>query len=145
MAKAYGLVVESLLERNDFVASMALLVHWLGQANRVGLQKGEDSFSNLARRWMQKLESQISAGGNASQPGEATQPSTPSAATTQQSTPQQVTTQQSGEHVSWSIAHKFFDYLEANADEYWHPPEFRLSKSSGSAQKSDLKGDDLER
>ncbi|MCA9133830.1 MAG: hypothetical protein KDA45_11775, partial [Planctomycetales bacterium] len=36
--KAYALVVESLLERDDFVASMALLVHWLGQASRVGLQ-----------------------------------------------------------------------------------------------------------
>ncbi|MCA9128873.1 MAG: hypothetical protein KDB22_17425 [Planctomycetales bacterium] len=58
-AKAYALVVETLLERNDFVASMALLVHWLGQAERVGLQKGEDSFSDLARRWMQRLEHQI--------------------------------------------------------------------------------------
>jgi hypothetical protein len=54
--KAYALVVESLLERDDFVASMALLVHWLGQAERVGLQKGDDSFSDLARRWMQRLE-----------------------------------------------------------------------------------------
>ena len=54
--KAYALVVESLLERCDFVASMGLLVHWLSQAERVGLQKGEDSFSELARRWLQQLE-----------------------------------------------------------------------------------------
>ncbi len=54
--KAYALVVESLLERDDFVAAMALLVYWLGQADRVGLEKGDESFSDLARRWMQKLE-----------------------------------------------------------------------------------------
>ena len=57
--KAYALVVESLLERYDFVASMALLVHWLGQADRVGLQKGDDSFSGLARRWLQCFEHQL--------------------------------------------------------------------------------------
>jgi hypothetical protein len=57
--KAYALVVESLLERDDFVASMALLVHWLGQADRVGLQKGDDSFSDLARRWMQRFEHRL--------------------------------------------------------------------------------------
>lgn len=60
--KAYALVVESLLERNDFVASMALLTHWLGQADRVGLHRGEDSFSDLARRWMQRLEAVLQSG-----------------------------------------------------------------------------------
>lgn len=63
--KAYALVVESLLERDDFVASMALLVHWLGQADRVGLQKGDDSFSDLARRWMQRFEHSLQSGGAA--------------------------------------------------------------------------------
>ncbi len=93
--KAYALVVESLLERNDFVASMALLVHWLGQAYRVGLQKGEDSFSNLARRWMQRLENVLLAGSN--------------------------------DKLSWSVAQKFFDYLEANAEHFWNPPTFNLA------------------
>ncbi len=63
--KAYALVVESLLERDDFVASMALLVHWLGQAERVGLQKGDDSFSDLARRWMQRFEHRLQSGAAA--------------------------------------------------------------------------------
>lgn len=96
--KAYALVVESLLERNDFVASMALLVHWLGQAARVGLQKGEDSFSNLARRWMQKLENVLLEGSNPK--------------------------------LSWSVAQKFFDYLEANAEHFWNPPTFSLATSN---------------
>ena len=60
--KAYALVVEALLERRDFVASMALLVHWLSQADRVGLHKGDDSFSELARRWLQQLDHQLQFG-----------------------------------------------------------------------------------
>ncbi len=62
--KAYALVVESLLERRDFVASMALLVHWLSQGERVGLQQGEDSFSDLARRWLQQLDHHLQSGNS---------------------------------------------------------------------------------
>lgn len=113
--KAYALVVESLLERNDFVASMALLVHWLGQADRVGLQKGEDSFSDLARQWMQKLEHHLQSGS----------PEPPT---------------------NWSVAHKFFDYLEANAEQFWLPPEFSLGKGTRPprSQLADSLGDDLD-
>lgn len=100
--KAYALVVESLLERNDFVASMALLTHWLGQAERVSLQRGEDSFSELARRWMQRLESVLQAGQNP--------------------------------HLNWSVAHKFFDYLEANAEHFWQAPQFLLAQGPSSSR-----------
>lgn len=113
--KAYALVIETLLQRNDFVASMALLVHWLGQAERVGLQKGDDSFSDLARRWMQKLEHQI-------QSGESDPP------------------------MDWGVAQKFFDYLEANAEGFWQPPEFLLGKAKpnrGSGL-ADAEGDDFD-
>jgi hypothetical protein len=96
--KAYALVVESLLDRNDFVASMALLTHWLGQAERVGLQKGEDSFSDLARRWMQRLELVLQSGSEPS--------------------------------LDWGVAHKFFDYLEANAEHFWEAPTFILGEPS---------------
>ncbi len=117
--KAYALVVESLLERNDFVASMALLVHWLDQAENVGLQKGSASFSDLARRWLQRLEfvlesaqSAKNAEAKATEEGTkaAPSPSTPNSA------------------LNWSVAQKFFDNLEANANNYWTAPEFRLAK-----------------
>jgi hypothetical protein len=98
--KAYALVVESLLERNDFVASMALLTHWLSQADRVGLQKGDDSFSDLARRWMQRLEHALQSGLSPD--------------------------------LDWGVAHKFFDYLEANAEQYWQAPQFALADPSAS-------------
>ncbi|MEM8735065.1 MAG: hypothetical protein AAGG44_12620, partial [Planctomycetota bacterium] len=113
-AKAYALVVESLLERNDFVASMALLVHWLGQADRVGLQKGDDSFSDLARRWLQQLEHHLQTHENPS--------------------------------VDWGVAQKFFDYLEANAGEFWEPPEFRIGGIPRGPRREllDTSGDDFD-
>ena len=37
--KAYALVIDSLLDRKDYVASMALLMHWLSQAEAIGLEQ----------------------------------------------------------------------------------------------------------
>ncbi len=132
--KAYALVVESLLARGDFVASMALLVHWLGQAERVGLQKGEDSFSDLARQWMQKLQSHLSQ-TQAAPNSEGRSDGTGAVGEKTASLPT----------VDWSITHKFFDHLEANAEGFWHPPKFQLGKP-GSSRRNDLasaEGDDF--
>ncbi|MEO2011711.1 MAG: hypothetical protein ABGX22_23770 [Pirellulaceae bacterium] len=52
---AYGLVVDALLQRGDFVASMALLTHWLSQASRLRLEQGENSFYALCERWLFQL------------------------------------------------------------------------------------------
>jgi hypothetical protein len=56
--KAYALVVEALLERNDLIAAQALLIHWLSQAETIGLEKADVSFHDLAERWF----SQAAAG-----------------------------------------------------------------------------------
>jgi hypothetical protein len=53
--KAYALLVESLLEHHDPVAAMALLVHWLGQAEQIPLGDDDYSFFRLALRWMEGL------------------------------------------------------------------------------------------
>ncbi len=124
--KAYALVVESLLERNDFVASMALLVHWLDQAENVGLQKGSASFSDLARRWLQRLEFVLESAQSAkcndakTTDGGAGTDSTPSL---------------QKPSLNWSVAQKFFDNLEANANNYWTAPEFRLAKPQSRKRK----------
>ena len=94
--KAYSLVVEALLERKDFVASQALLIHWLSQVSSVPLERADSSFHELAEMWMVNLWHQVAQG-----------------------------------HVTWPQAWKWisrlFDFLEANADEYWHVPDFLLS------------------
>jgi hypothetical protein len=55
--KAYALVVEALLERNDLVAAQALLIHWLSQAETIGLEKADVSFHDLAERWFSQAAS----------------------------------------------------------------------------------------
>ncbi len=91
--KAFALVIEALLGKEDFRAAMALLMTWLGQAEEVPLSEGEHSFHTLALRWLMGV-------------------------------------------YAWSGAHKdqevaagvvdvvarFFDHLEANAEDYWQVP-----------------------
>ena len=50
--KAYSLVIDALIQREDYGTAMALLVHWLSQADQIGLQMGDSSFHNLAFRWI---------------------------------------------------------------------------------------------
>ena len=53
--KSFSLVIEALLERDDFVASMSLLIHWLSVADDVPLEQGVSSFHQLSQQWLLKL------------------------------------------------------------------------------------------
>lgn len=93
--KAFALVVEALLRKKDYRASMALLMNWLGQAEQVPLEdEGEHSFHALALRWMLSV----------------TSPDFPSA----------------DPAARFALVKKFFDYLEANAEDFWHVPALEL-------------------
>ena len=96
--RAYTLVINDLLQREDYVASMALLMHWLGNASQVGLERGQSSLARTAERWLAGLR-RTAKRGDRSKPG-ADRP--------------------------WVLVRKFFDYMEANAEEYWQPPRFEL-------------------
>lgn len=50
--KAYAMVIDSLLERGDFIASMALLMSWLSRADTISLEHGDSSFHELVQRWV---------------------------------------------------------------------------------------------
>lgn len=56
--KAFQLVVEALLERGDLVASMALMLQWVSQAETTALQDGDASFHSLALRWLRSVEAE---------------------------------------------------------------------------------------
>lgn len=107
--KAFALVIDALLERHDFVASMALLIYWLGQSERIGLEKGDTSFFATAERWMLQLR----------RAAKENKPTT-------------------GELSAWRLARKFLDYLEANAEEYWHVPAFELGGVARSSKGPEL-------
>ncbi len=117
--RAYALVISALLEREDFVPSMAILVHWLSNADRVGLRSGASSLPRLSERWLLKLRSSTE---DKPAYGE------PSIDQVNQSDTRDV----------WPLARKFFDYLEANAEEFWSAPQFLLAKGPGNKRDWDL-------
>jgi hypothetical protein len=110
--KAYALVVDALLEQRSPVASMALLVQWLSQAEEIPLAEEDYSFHSLALDWMQDLWDDFDDGEGGGR-----------------QTPRQ----------RWELARKFLDCLEANAEEYWEVPQFELAgeESAGSEEEGD--------
>ena len=119
--RAYALVISALLERNDFVPSMALLVHWLGNADRVGLRSGGSSLPRLAERWLLRLRDSIG-------PDDSAGPDQRVAAAQQTERGRMGLTPAEPADTSaiWPLVRKFFDYLEANAEEFWSAPTFSL-------------------
>lgn len=101
--RAYSLVISALLERHDFLPAMALLIHWLGNANEIGLRQGGNSLPRLAERWLMKLRSQCQ----------------------EESADDAGATLRSASEI-WPLARKCFDYLEANAEDFWSAPKFAL-------------------
>ncbi|MFN4260288.1 MAG: hypothetical protein ACK4RK_13405 [Gemmataceae bacterium] len=98
--KAFALVVDALLRKGDHRAGMALLINWLGQAEQVPLEdNAEHSFHVLALRWMMSVTKE--------------QTSTADPSTIPSEDP-------------WPLVKKFFDYLEANAEEFWQVPTLQI-------------------
>lgn len=61
--KAYALVVVPLLDEADLVASMALLMQWVGRDDQVALAAGDHSFHDLALRWFSLAARGVSTAG----------------------------------------------------------------------------------
>ena len=121
--KAYALVVEALLEQRDLVASMALLIQWLSQAEQIPLAEESHSLDRLAVRWMRLLWRAEPAGPPASDTGR------------QEVLPP---------HKRWELTRKFFDYVEANAGEYWEVPQLELGQTPEGAEPPDQQAPDEE-
>ena len=104
--KAYALVVDALMQRADYKTSMAILVHWMSQAEFILLQHGDSSFHSSVFRWItdQKklLDTHVDQAEN-----DCDQPA-----------PEEV----------WNRIRKFYDFLEANAERYWEVPTFDLNR-----------------
>ncbi|MBM4068646.1 MAG: hypothetical protein FJ271_06830 [Planctomycetes bacterium] len=93
--KSFALVVDALLHKEDYRAAMALLVTWVGQAATVSLEEADHSFHSLALRWML---------GVCGPPDQATASDAADAG------------------AGLEMVAKFLDYLEANAEDFWHVP-----------------------
>ncbi|QDS97171.1 hypothetical protein [Adhaeretor mobilis] len=110
-SKSFQLVIEALLDHGDTVASRALMMQWVNQRDHTPLDDGDAELRPLAFRWLSTLESQQHAAQDSSeQPAEAQDSSTVKDL--------------------WPQVAKFFAYLEANAEEYWQPPELMMNGSA---------------
>ena len=100
--KAYALVIDALMQRNDYKTSMALLVHWLSQVEFILLQQGDSSFHNLVYRWITEQKELINAPDSEQSPS-----------------PEDI----------WTRIRKFYDFIEANAEHFWEVPKFDTNRS----------------
>ncbi|MAQ89606.1 MAG: hypothetical protein CMM03_07090 [Rhodopirellula sp.] len=114
--KAYSLVIHSLLEQGDQIASRALLIHWLSQADNVALEQNDSSYYILSRRWLLDVLSRSATGFLSSQEQHS------------HDTPQE----------TWEKIRKYFDYLEANSEVYWNIPSFELGPPTIAHSEEDL-------
>ena len=114
--KAYKLVIDALLQREDYKTTTALLVHWLGQSSTVGLQQGASSFHDLMYLWVAEQKRLLLE---------------------RCEDPENFVDCESVQE-TWSKISKFYDFLEANADQYWSVPQFEINRQSPSAPKGDL-------
>jgi hypothetical protein len=105
--KAFALVVDALLRKEDYRSAMALLVNWLSQVEQVPLEDGEYSFHALALRWMLGWTGRYN-GAAGQQPRD-----------------------------TWALIRKFFDYLEANAEDFWQVPTLDLTPGRAPEEKED--------
>jgi len=118
--EAFALLTETLIERGDLVAARALLMLWLSRAEQVPLAEVDYSFHALAVGWMDGVWGSDGASGpsEASPRSRAVRPED-----------------------RWPLTQKFFDYLEANADEYWEVPRLELvgesAPNGGEAEQGD--------
>jgi hypothetical protein len=122
--KSFALVVDTLLRKADYRAAMALLINWLGQAEQVPLEDGVYSFPVLALRWMLAVTRPDDADPLA---GRASDGAAPSLA-------------RPANESRRELVEKFFDYLEANAEDFWQVPTLELpdADTNGSEEVEDL-------
>ncbi|MFO1020438.1 MAG: hypothetical protein U0903_07050 [Planctomycetales bacterium] len=110
--KAYALTLEVLLRKKDRVAAMGLLMQWLSQAETVGLESGPFSFHGQIHEWLRIVTAR----------------------------PSFVPDQESFWIKDWPVVVKLFDYLEANAGDYWDVPS--LDSFRAETLKAQPEGDD---
>ncbi|MCS6852633.1 MAG: hypothetical protein NZ700_15870 [Gemmataceae bacterium] len=94
--KAFALVIEALLRKKDFRASMALLMNWLSQHEHVPLEDNDFSFHTLALRWMLLVTIEP--------------------------------------RIDFDLIQRFFDHLEANADDLWNAPALTAEVTAAPAE-----------
>lgn len=104
--KAYALVVGALLDRGDYVASMALIMQWLGQRREMPLEEAGFSLYALSVRWLAEVHDLAAEESTEAAPATIAGTATGAVPIERR----------------WPLTCKFLDFLEANAEEFWEVP-----------------------
>ncbi len=142
--KAYALVIDALMQRDDYTTSTALLVNWLSQADEIPLQLGDSSFHQLVFQWifeqknLLRIPVDVGEAPNAANTGSISTNDPATSAGTQPNpapnSPQEI----------WGRIRKFYDFIEANAEHYWNVPTFHFDQRIVSQQEVDPGFDELD-
>ncbi len=129
--KSFALVVDTLLLKEDYRAAQALLTAWLGRAEQVPLEDGVWSFPTLALRWMLAL---TRAARTADRSPRLSEESGVFAIPSPRSSLPLRDRQ--------ALVLKFFDFLEANAEEFWQVPTLDAAGEDAAAapEENDTEG-----
>ncbi|MBO7725021.1 MAG: hypothetical protein J6S40_01000 [Thermoguttaceae bacterium] len=113
--KAFVLLGEALLEKNDPVATMALMMYWLSRAESIPLAENDYTFQGMAFRWMETLW-----GENRKTAGEIK--------TSSKSQPQKSVAGLPPDEYErrWKLTKAFLERLEANAGLYAEVPTLEV-------------------
>ncbi len=103
--KAYALVIDALMQRQDYSTSTALLVHWLSQAEEIPLQMADSSFHELVFHWISEQKNLFFDHDENKPPAAGNSP-----------------------NEIWNRIRKFYDFMEANAEHYWSVPSFQFNQ-----------------
>ena len=115
--KAFVLLGEALLEKNDLISASSLLVYWLNQSLTIPLTEADYSFTTLAESWMREVWT------------DSNKPTSPNA--TRRVVVAIENNWSEEEYLRrWKLAKSFLDRIEANADDYWNVPQIELSKDN---------------
>ena len=115
----YVLAINSLIERDDFATSMALLIHWLSHDDLRNRPGGSASFHGLTGNWISRQRYLLD----------------------------QVEDDDDWHREAgriWNRLCKFTDYVEANAGDLWQVPQFTLESRHGNPPPADETGEPVE-
>ncbi len=113
--KAFVLLAEALLDKDDLISSSSLLIYWLNQSETIPLTEGDYSFHTIAFSWIEQVWSEPDAAEKERGASGTRRPETFGADLTQE------------EYLRrWNLTKTFLDRVEANAGDNWTIPTLRL-------------------
>ncbi|MBP5622700.1 MAG: hypothetical protein J6X44_11875, partial [Thermoguttaceae bacterium] len=112
--KAFVLLCEALLDKNDLVSSSSLLIYWLNQSDSIPLVEGDYSFHSIVFEWLEQAW-QVNDDADVN-----------SAFLRRKTDVAEIEWKSEDYLKRWNSTIKFLDFFGENADSYWTIPTLEL-------------------